>query len=200
MGASSRIFIRHKEVFVLGQYCSYDGDIEGQGLYLLNFLRSDRNIRQLKKGLEHTEYITDDDALNWKWKLDQKLCKDEDLRNAWLSFQSEVGDSLPREIQEFHPSVHPCTGASILKLISGATNKQKVLLVKELYSIGCFYDEWTYVVDLDKERLEVYRNLEEKKPGHMFFNYYPDQDKVPGFVCAYTFAVLECLSEREFIE
>ncbi|KAF5723054.1 hypothetical protein FMUND_2228 [Fusarium mundagurra] len=145
-----------------------DGDIGGQGVYLLNFLRSRRNILRLKKGLEHLKYITDDEASQWKWEIDQKLCGNETLVNDWLSFRGDVSAGLPRELQEMNTSVHPYTGGAILKLISDYTAKQNVQLVKELDCPGSFEEEWYYVVDLDKSRLEVYHGLEQQHPDHIF--------------------------------
>ncbi|RYC80360.1 hypothetical protein BFJ63_vAg16750 [Fusarium oxysporum f. sp. narcissi] len=200
MGTSCRIFIRHKRKFVLGQYSAYDGDIDGQGLYLLNFLHSHRNILRLKKGLEHIRYITDDEAAKWKWEVDKKLDRNEALKIAWCSFRDDISAGLPQELQELNPSVHPCTGAAILKLISDSTAKQEVQLVKELYCTNSFDEEWHYVVDLDESRLEVYHDLDMQHPDHMFFNHYPNESRVPRLNCAYTFAALECLSEKEFVE
>jgi hypothetical protein len=177
-----------------------DGYIDGQGIYHLNFLRSHRNILRLKQGLEHIEYTTDRKATEWKWNIDQKLHRNEALETAWSSFRYDVGACLPRELQEMNPSVHPRTGAAILKLISDSTAKQKVQLVKELDCPNSFDEEWYYVVDLDESRLEVYHDLEIQHPDHMFFNHYPNQSRVPRLDCAYTFAALQGLSEKEFIE
>ncbi|KAH7191088.1 hypothetical protein DER44DRAFT_101880 [Fusarium oxysporum] len=199
MGTWCRIFIRYKSKFILGQ-CGKGGYIDEQGIYLLNFLRSRRNILRLKEGLEHIEYITDDEASEWKWKIDKKLGGNVALQNDWMSFCENVGTSLPRELQDMNTSLHPCTGAAILKLISDSTANQKVQLVKELHCTNSFDEEWHYVVDLDRSRLEVYHGLELPHPDHMFFGHYPNESRVPRLNCAYTFADLECLSEKEFIE
>ncbi|KAL5600743.1 hypothetical protein FOVSG1_006773 [Fusarium oxysporum f. sp. vasinfectum] len=143
MGTWCRIFIRYKSKFILGQ-CGKGGYIDEQGIYLLNFLRSRRNILRLKEGLEHIEYITDDEASEWKWKIDKKLGGNVALQNDWMSFCENVGTSLPRELQDMNTSLHPCTGAAILKLISDSTAKQKVQLVKELHCTNSFDEEWHY--------------------------------------------------------
>ncbi|SCO92375.1 uncharacterized protein FRV6_16503 [Fusarium oxysporum] len=167
MGTWCRIFIRYKSKFILGQ-CGKGGYIDEQGIYLLNFLRSRRNILRLKEGLEHIEYIKDDEASEWKWKIDKKLGGNVALQNDWMSFCENVDTSLPRELQDMNTSLHPCTGAAILKLISDSTAKQKVQLVKELHCTNSFDEEWHYVVDLDRSRLEVYHGLELPHPDHIF--------------------------------
>ncbi|KAF5561738.1 hypothetical protein FPHYL_6042 [Fusarium phyllophilum] len=167
MGTWCRIFIRYKSKFILGQ-CGKGGYIDEQGVCLLNFLRSPCNILQLKKGLEHIEYTTDDEASEWKWKIDQKLRGNEALENDWMSFCKNVGTGLPQELQEMNTSLHPWTGAAILKLISDSTAKKKVLLVKELQGTNSFDEEWHYVVDLDRSRLEVYHGLDLPHPDHIF--------------------------------
>ncbi|KAF9773806.1 hypothetical protein IL306_008317 [Fusarium sp. DS 682] len=175
MGTWCRIFIRYKGEFVLGQ-CGKGGYIDEQGVYLLNFLRSRRNILRLKKGLKHIEYTTDDEAREWKWKIDEKLRGNEALKNNWNSFCENV-TGLPRELQEMNTSLHPCTGAAILQLISDSKAKQKVQLVKELQCTNRFDEEWHYVVDLDRSRLEVYHDLEPQYPDHMFFGHYRNESR-----------------------
>ncbi|EWY79978.1 hypothetical protein FOCG_18227 [Fusarium oxysporum f. sp. radicis-lycopersici 26381] len=198
MGTWCRIFIRYKGEFVIGQ-CGKGGYIDEQGVYLLNFLRSRRNILRLKKGLKHIEYTTDDEASEWKWKIDEKLRGNEALKNNWNSFCENV-TGLPRELQEMNTSLHPCTGAAILQLISDSKAKQKVQLVKELQCTNRFDEDWHYVVDLDRSRLEVYHDLEPQHPDHMFFGHYRNESRVPRLNCAYNFGALEGLSEKKFVE
>lgn len=105
-------------------------------------------------------------------------------------------------------------GAEVLKFLCLPDNIRELLTALDVLDkskILSFYNElsfvndrlhceWTYVINFDKERLEVCEGHEEKKRGHLFYNVGKPDDLVPRRPCLYKFRTLESLSEDGFIE
>ncbi|EME78981.1 uncharacterized protein MYCFIDRAFT_87492 [Pseudocercospora fijiensis CIRAD86] len=133
MGTRSLICVYYKGQFMIAQYAQWDGYPEGQGWDIVQFLLRSSNIKALKTGLQYIKVIESNDQLN------QQV-----VNNDQGPFPSPA--SLSRE-----------TGAKILEIVAQATEQNAVPIVKELGFVNDgLFCEWAYVVDLDKEVLEVY--------------------------------------------
>ncbi|KAJ9412833.1 hypothetical protein QL093DRAFT_2073218 [Fusarium oxysporum] len=131
MGTSSCIFIYYKKKFYVSQTYSWDGYIEGVGAYILNFLSCPKRTKALKKGLEHTTYISEDQYETAKWKIGQ-IPRKGHLHNKirrWESFCAYYTSRKPPRLYEIHEHVDACSGPAVLKLISTATAQKPVTLV-----------------------------------------------------------------------
>jgi flagellar motor switch/type III secretory pathway protein FliN len=123
-------------------------------------------------------------------------------------------------IKQLYPSLSRDTSAKILSMIARtsltdseggdnaesrpeATDSNKKIPVKlelEFANDGMFC-EWAYVIDLDKEVLEVYGGCEKKRDGHRFQDVGGEHDEVPAFYCSLEFRELYLMkSDMEFLE
>ncbi|KAK3995450.1 hypothetical protein QBC44DRAFT_378619, partial [Cladorrhinum sp. PSN332] len=93
-----------------------------------------------------------------------------------------------------YPSIARGTGANILGLIVRAAQESenmKLPIYQELRFLTCFNCEWAYVVDLDKEVLEVYKGWGARVPkhdGHRFKDIGDAGATVPGLVRTFDFS------------
>lgn len=141
----------------IAQYGQWDGYPEGQGKTALEFLR----------GVDLDKFRTRVESLRW-------LTKEE----------GEEIDKLPDGLwQKMHPYLSRDRGADILNLVmynKYTSSRDTVLFGGEIiglvdqssFAADSLSNEWTYVIDLDKNTFEVYQgfNTEPVKEGERFYN------------------------------
>lgn len=118
-------------------------------------------------------------------------------------------------VRKLYPSMARETSAGILGIIARAgqteetdgaeddkEKKVKKIPVKlELEFANTLFCEWAYVVDLDKEVMEVYGDCERKHDGHRFKDVGDETSAVPAFICSLDFSEIYLMkSDREFLE
>ncbi|KAM5349969.1 hypothetical protein ACJ41O_006474 [Fusarium nematophilum] len=205
MSAPYLLAIRHAGSFAIAKYCQNDGCLMGQGLHLFRFLRTPDNIVRLKEGLSHIEQISDSEGAKLHLKIDEcdpSIWGDATVRDSWSSFLDHPTSlNLPLDIPGLPLSVYPGTGAEVLELISSADAEQKIPFLNDIgfanYGPIC---EWAYIIDLDREVLEVYSGCQIKEPDHAFFDVGDPVDWVPHLNCSYMLSALEDLREDRFLE
>lgn len=113
----------------VAQYGQWDGYPEGQGATALNFLRK-ADLKQFKEKVDALEWLTEEEL------------KAIDVAGDWT---------------KTHPHLSRDRGAEILELVyNGSATK---LMNKEGFAGDSLMNEWTYVVDLDKNTFEVYEGF-----------------------------------------
>ncbi|KAL2019213.1 hypothetical protein VTK56DRAFT_9940 [Thermocarpiscus australiensis] len=211
MGTRHLICIFWKGQWVVAQYGQFDGYPEGQGVKIFHFLSVARNIENLKTGLEHHIYQPSQEQFD----AIEAECE------VWDRARMEDGSfyQLSRVrmdgVNQLYPSLARETSAGILGIIARASQTEaeggteggeakeprKIPLKLDLeFANNGLFCEWTYVIDLDKEVLEVFGGSEAKREGHRFENVGRKEDAVPRFVCSFKFSELYLMKgEDEFL-
>lgn len=139
----------------VAQYCQWDGYPSGQGLTILKFLRDTLggNRTQIEtfksKVCNHTEFLSSTEV-NAKWLE----CGAND--SGMVSF--DISDVFLKR----YPSLHRNTGGEILDIINRSNDTVPLQDSEDFVTDGLFC-EWVYVVDLDKNNLEVYQGIYDDK-------------------------------------
>jgi hypothetical protein len=137
----------------VAQYCQWDGYPVGQGATVLKFLQN-WNRETFIKNLRETKFI-DEAHVN-------KLWEQMGAKNGMVTM--DVADRMEKQYPQFERSL----GAGVLKQIQ--FGKIKELQNEEAFAADSLFCEWAYVIDLDKNVLEVYKGFNKKplKEGSRF--------------------------------
>ena len=124
----------------VAQYCQWDGYPSGQGVTVLDFLKTnDLNLFAKKVG-----------QCTW--------LSDEELYDLWKSVGADdtgfVSMEISNKFRKRFPHLHRDTGARILGLIQDSDGLQLVNSIG--FAADGLFCEWAYVIDLDAQTLEVY--------------------------------------------
>ncbi|KAI0126050.1 hypothetical protein BJ170DRAFT_633652 [Xylariales sp. AK1849] len=142
MGTRHLVLVYYKGHYHIAQYGQWDGYPSGQGITILRFIRDAQNLTKLRAVLDIEGMLyepTKDQMQTWY----DEWCKNRDP-----------------EQKVYPPGVSRDTGAEILEFIANATEPVPILK-EDIQFIADSFCEWAYVVDLDKNIIEVYSN-------HMF--------------------------------
>jgi hypothetical protein len=144
MGTRNLTLVLLNGEYKVAQYGQWDGYPSGQGLVVLNFLRT-MEIDKMRTALDHVKFPTDEEAKQLTDKVDTQGKID---GVDWL----EIYPQFSRDI---------C--AKILELVY--TNKEEVLLLKNSlnFAADSLFCEWAYLVNLDNDTLEVYKGFNKSR-------------------------------------
>lgn len=147
MGTRNLITVYSNGEYKVAQYGQWDGYPSGQGIDILEFLRS-CNIERFKESLHNTEWITH-----------------EEIRHRWLGYGHDIdeGDGfvscdLADRFDKRYPELSRDTGAKILNIIYGSTDTVKIKNSIDFANDSLFC-EFAYCVDLDKMTFEVFEGF-----------------------------------------
>jgi len=154
----------------VAQYGQWDGYPSGNGVVVLDFL-STNNLDDFKKKLSKVKFMNGS-----KEKEINKWLKTIGCENGWMTMdQSKL-------YQEKYPYLTRDNGAKILQMIMDGTEDEIWITDSTDFAADSLFCEWAYLVDLDKNVLEVYEGFN-KNPltiEDRFFNltdkeseYYP---------------------------
>lgn len=165
MGTRNLIAVVINGEYKIAQYGQWDGYPEGQGKTVLKFLSKEQNIEKLRDMAPKCRWITPPE-----WD------------KAWEEFRvgpkSEFIDIATAEkFKKKHPHLDRDCGAEILGLV--ADGKAEILKDSLNFAGDSLFCEWGYVVDLDKDKLEVYKgfNKEPLSDTERFFSIKVEPDK-----------------------
>ncbi|KAK4131914.1 hypothetical protein BT67DRAFT_138792 [Trichocladium antarcticum] len=209
MGTRHLICVFWKGRWFLAQYGQFDGYPEVQGVRVFKFLSVAQNIANLKAGLEAHVYEPTQQDLD-------AISAECDAWDANRRAQAQGQVSFERNmtgLQQLYPSLSRETSAGILGIVARASQAReeeeddddaaeggagkgdrKIPVCLQLgFATDTLFCEWVYVIDLDREVLEVFGGGETSHAGHRFADVEPNTGEVPAFVCSYTFSELYLL-------
>ncbi len=146
MGTRHLTIVIQKENPVVAQYGQWDGYPEGQGITVLNFLRT-VDMNRFKKRLKNVRFMNKRDESSI-----EKFMKKIGAENGWMDM-----DQANLYHNEY-PYLSRNHGAEILQMIYDSVGK--VVLQNSIsFAADSLFCEWAYLIDLDKNVLEVYEGF-----------------------------------------
>lgn len=151
MGTRNLTMVIQDHETKVAQYGQWDGYPEGQGLTILSFLQEKSNIEKLQQILPKVRFENEQDM-----KEQSEFFKSIGAKTGWLNME---------QAEKFHQQYPLHTrnlgGEILYKLLEHENQSEIVLSNSEDFASDSLYCEWAYVVDLDKNTLEVYRGFNE---------------------------------------
>lgn len=160
MGTRSSIMVIHKDEIKISQYSQWDGYPTGVGKSILDIL-NDQNfdIIKFKQNLDNINPLTSEEI--------KSINEDSNWPSKYPQFNRE-------------------TGPDILKMILDGKIDKVLLLSDFVYdSLFC---EWAYVIDLDKELLEIYKGFNKYKLDKSE-RFYKDDPNNKGYYACKLFGI-----------
>jgi len=149
MGTRNLSMVIYKEETRVAQYGQWDGYPEGQGATILKFLRP--RIKNVKK------------MQDFKEKLLQVKFIDEEKQKEIDAFMASIGSKngwmTMEQSKKYHakyPLLTRDDGAKVLEKIMETPEEELFLYDSTNFAADSLFCEYAYVVDLDKNQLEVY--------------------------------------------
>ena len=149
MGTRNVTIVIQKQEVKIAQYGQWDGYPEGQGITLLSFLSEPSNVEKLKQILPKVRFQNEDDLTK-----QEEFMKSIGVKNGWMD------KDQAEKFKENYPLQHRDVGGAILETLVNDQKSEEIVLVNAYEFAGdSLFCEWVYVVDLDKNSLEVYRGF-----------------------------------------
>lgn len=159
MGTRHLIAVQLDGKYKVAQYGQWDGYPSGQGATVLGFLGK-YNRKEFEAKVRAAQWITDAeiDKVN------------DDIK--------KTGEGWKKK----YPELTRDTGAEILQLVNDSPPGIKLKDSLSFATDGLFC-EWAYVIDLDKNTLEVFKGFNKKplKKGERFRGMKPEKDASPKY-------------------
>ena len=172
MGTRHLIMVVHEEKTKIAQYGQWDGYPEGQGVTVLNFARK-MKLDKFKEALKKVRFATKADD-----KKKDAFLKSIGCKGGWMNMDqaAKYYDAFPYASRDI--------GAGILDLVMNSTDKEIVLTDSTSFAGESLFCEWAYVIDLDKNQLEVYSGFNKSPvgPEERFANAETDKDSEYGVI------------------
>jgi hypothetical protein len=134
----------------VAQYGQWDGYPSGNGVVVLDFL-STNNLDDFKKKLSKVKFMNGS-----KEKEINKWLKSIGCENGWMD-----GDQSILYHQKY-PYLTRDNGAKILEMIMNGEEDEIWITDSTDFASDSLFCEWAYLVDLDKNVLEVYEGFNQK--------------------------------------
>lgn len=162
MGTRNLIAVMVNGEYKVAQYGQWDGYPDGQGVTVLSFLRKEENIHKLKEKLSNVRFLDEE--------KDKELIEEYDKA-------AEADTRTDEQKRWFKQFLSRDVCAKILQNIIDSDDKEILLQNCIEFSGDSLFCEWAYVIDFDKNTLEVYRGFNKETiltEEDRFFEY--DQD------------------------
>ena len=136
----------------VAQYGQWDGYPSGNGLIVLEFLHSNlSNLDDFKKTLNKVFFTNGN-----KEKEIKNFCESIGAKDGWMT-----GDQS-KLYQEKYPYLTRDNGAKILEMIRDGEEDEIWITDSTDFAGDSLFCEWAYLIDLDKNVLEVYEGFNQK--------------------------------------
>ncbi len=171
----------------VAQYCQWDGYPTGQGIDLVKFIQTKLHMNEFKTAIDQCAFIGQSE-IERRWKA------------VGADDSGFVNSMVADKFEQRWPELSRNTGANVLELIQNAGVRE--LADDTNFAKDSLFCEWVYVVNLDKEMVEVYQGYNKKrlkkterfyflqdKKGTKFTPSYPGQERFypVKLLRAYTF-------------
>lgn len=153
MGTRHLIMVVHEEKTKIAQYGQWDGYPEGQGVTVLNFARK-LKLDKFKEALKKVRFSTEADE-----KKKDKFLKSIGSKDGWMTMDQA------EKYHKAYPYNSRDIGAGILDLVLNSKDEEIVLVDSTSFAADSLFCEWAYVIDLDKNQLEVYSGFNKSAVG-----------------------------------
>lgn len=150
MGTRHLICVTLNGEYKVAQYGQWDGYPTEQGQTIVDFISQKMILEDFKQAVSECRFISDKEF-------------DKALQSCGIEGDSiHCGSIEDRRFHSRFPELERDSGGEILRLIQdfGKRNLRDSLS----FAKDSLYCEWAYVIDLDKEVLEVYKGFQETKP------------------------------------
>ena len=131
----------------VAQYGQWDGYPSGNGAIVLDFLHT-TNLEEFKKKLNKVIFVNGN-----KEKEIQNWLKSIGSDNGWLTGEQS------KLYHEKYPYLTRDNGANILQMIMDGEEDEIWITDSTEFAGDSLFCEWAYLVDLDKNKLEVYEGF-----------------------------------------
>lgn len=141
--------------YKVAQYCQWDGYPSGEGLEVLGFFEKNKRMEMsyFKDKVRACGEITPE-------------IHEQYLINCGAEPKAEfINMEVNKKYKELYPELHRDTGADILNIINENKDKEIKLKLNLEFAADSLFCEWAYVIDLDKNTLEVYKGFNESVLG-----------------------------------
>jgi hypothetical protein len=149
MGTRNLTMVIQNQENKIAQYGQWDGFPDGQGITILTFLQDKSNVEKLKQIIPNIRFEKEQDT-----KEKKEFAKSLGATNGCLDYkQAALYDKQ-------YPLENPNLGAGVLNKLLEYNNETEIVLVdSENFARESLFCQWAYVIDLDKNTLEVYKGL-----------------------------------------
>ena len=176
MGTRHLVCVVVDKKMKVAQYGQWDGYLEGQGKTIFEFIRDKMNLDRFKQAVRECRWLTA-----------------KQIRQTWINAGDDPNNKsggVSLDIADKHailyPGINRDTGAKILSLIQDGKFTKQVRIPKgkddyewgrkeftcdpvrglmndKSFASDSLFCEWAYVLDLDKEVLEIYCGFNQGK-------------------------------------
>ena len=167
MGTRNLTLVIHKGKTRMAQYGQWDGYPDGLGMDLAGFLDG-VNLDVLRQAIEKCVFVDR--------KTIEKYYKEAGHDGSPNGVKLDVGDTFKAK----HPLLdRDYSGGKALEVILGLVNKKGPIELSDQgdFARDSLFCEWAYVLDLDKEVIEIYKGFNTKNPLMKKDRFYYLQDK-----------------------
>ena len=152
MGTRNLTMVIHQGKTRIAQYGQFDGYVEGQGSTVLKFLKrlkKNKTMESFKKHLLKIKFIDEIKQKEIDAFLESIGCK-----NSWLD------EEQAKKYHKEYPLLTRNNGAGVLELVHKEKNPDKLWLHDQTnFAADSLFCEYAYVIDFDKNVLEVYNGF-----------------------------------------
>lgn len=189
MGTRNLTLVQYENKYKIAQYGQWDGYPSGQGLTILNFLKS-ADLDIFKQKLNNVRFHTEEDDAEIN-----SFLKSIGVKDGWMNLDQSA------QYTKIYPHLSRDVAAKILEIVYNS-EKQLSLTDSSDFANDSLFCEWAYVIDLDDDKLEVYEGFNKNplsdkdrfyQKGGKYEKYYPIKLKV-------VFDLNNLPSEKEFLD
>lgn len=151
----------------IAQYGQWDGYPSGVGLTVLNFVKNEKSLKQLKNKIKKVRFI---DA-----EKDKEFIENYEKNAPILS--NEPDNRTNKQKKWFESYVHRDIGGDILIKIASSKDKEIILINSESSAKEDGWVEWSYVINLKDNIFSIYNHIDKEPLKIYSLNNLPTEEE-----------------------